>query len=80
MEEETTQSQRPVLIRVSYTTLGKLNGMHLPSAGMKNKATISTTDPEEVFRLEMMIGIKETMIDMNEEEVRIMEDNQPRPT
>jgi hypothetical protein len=55
-------------------TPGKLNGMHLPSA------TISTTDPEEVFRLEMMIGIRETMIDMNEEEVTAMEDNQHRPT
>ena len=74
MGEATTQSQRPVLIRVSYTTPGKLNGMHLPSA------TISTTDPEEVFRLEMMIGIRETMIDMNEEEVTAMEDNQHRPT
>jgi hypothetical protein len=28
----------------------------------------------------MMIGIRETMIDMNEEEVTAMEDNQHRPT
>ena len=74
MAEETTQSQLQVLTRVSCTTPGKQNGMHLPSA------MISIIDQEEECRLGMMIGIRDMTIDMNEEEVTVMEDNQHRPT
>ena len=74
MEAETTQSLLQVLTRVSCTTPGKPNGMHLHSA------TINTIVQEVECHLEMTIGITETMIDMNAEEVKQMEDNQPRPT
>ena len=74
MEEEITQSLLQVLTRVSCTTPGKQNGMHLHSA------TINTIVQEVECHLEMTIGITETMIDMNAEEVKPMEDNQPRPT
>ena len=55
-------------------TPGKPNGMHLHSV-MTN-----TTALEGECHQEMTIGITETMTDMNEEEVKQMEDNQLRPT
>ena len=74
MAEEITQSQHPVLTRVNCMTPGKPNGMHLHSV-MTN-----TTALEGECHQEMTIGITETMTDMNEEEVKQMEDNQLRPT
>ena len=74
MAEETTQSQLPVLTRVSCTTPGKQNGMHLHSA------TINTTVLVGECHQGMMIDIIGMMTDMNAEEVKIMEDNQLRPT
>ena len=73
MAEETTQSQLPVLIRVSCTTPGKQNGMHLHSA------TINRTVLAEECRQGMTIDIIGMTTDMSAEEVKIMEDNQLRP-